>query len=152
MPALRRLRALCRPPDGEVLHPSARLSPPIWRRLELRSDLTLDTVRQVLQAAFGWTDSPEQDVRLDEVLGDPGDEVAYVYDYGDNWQVSLRAGSIPGCWNCSTSSPAPRKPAISPPDRPRCPPSPGHRRTTTWSQGCGPGCGSSARPRRRPAG
>jgi len=31
--------------------------PPIWRRLELRSDLTLDVVQQVLQAAFDWTDS-----------------------------------------------------------------------------------------------
>jgi len=31
--------------------------PPIWRRLELRSDLTLDIVHQVLQAAFAWTDS-----------------------------------------------------------------------------------------------
>jgi hypothetical protein len=31
--------------------------PPIWRRLELRSDLTLDVVHQALQAAFDWTDS-----------------------------------------------------------------------------------------------
>jgi hypothetical protein len=30
--------------------------PPIWRRLELRSDLTLDVVHQVLKAAFDWTD------------------------------------------------------------------------------------------------
>lgn len=31
--------------------------PAIWRRLDLRSDLTLDVVHQVLQAAFSWTDS-----------------------------------------------------------------------------------------------
>lgn len=31
--------------------------PAIWRRLELRSDLTLDVVHQALQAAFAWTDS-----------------------------------------------------------------------------------------------
>lgn len=30
--------------------------PPIWRRLDLRSDLTLDAVHQVLQAAFDWSD------------------------------------------------------------------------------------------------
>ena len=31
-------------------------SPPIWRRLELRSDLTLEAVHAALQAAFGWWD------------------------------------------------------------------------------------------------
>lgn len=34
-----------------------RSRPPIWRELRLRSDLTLDQVHEVLQAAFGWTDS-----------------------------------------------------------------------------------------------
>ena len=31
--------------------------PPLWRRLELASDLYLDEVHDVLQAAFGWTNS-----------------------------------------------------------------------------------------------
>lgn len=31
--------------------------PPIWRRLELASDLTLAQVHDILQAAMGWTDS-----------------------------------------------------------------------------------------------
>jgi len=31
--------------------------PPIWRRLDLRSDLPLDVVHQVLQVAYEWTDS-----------------------------------------------------------------------------------------------
>jgi hypothetical protein len=31
--------------------------PPLWRRLELASDLSLDRVHDVIQVAFGWTDS-----------------------------------------------------------------------------------------------
>lgn len=31
--------------------------PPVWRRLELASDLFLDDVHEIMQAAFGWTDS-----------------------------------------------------------------------------------------------
>jgi hypothetical protein len=29
---------------------------------------------------------PEEDVRLDEVLVEPGDQLHYVYDYGDDWE------------------------------------------------------------------
>jgi hypothetical protein len=31
--------------------------PPVWRRLELASDLYLDEIHEIIQAAFGWTDS-----------------------------------------------------------------------------------------------
>ena len=31
--------------------------PPVWRRLELASDLFLDDVHEILQVTFGWTDS-----------------------------------------------------------------------------------------------
>jgi hypothetical protein len=33
------------------------VEPPIWRRLDVRSDIGLDVFHQVLQDAFGWTDS-----------------------------------------------------------------------------------------------
>lgn len=55
------------PPPQKVRHPSRRTptfyrvrvdladaSPPIWRRLDLSSSLTLDQVHLVLQAAFTW--------------------------------------------------------------------------------------------------
>jgi hypothetical protein len=105
--------------------------PMIWRRLDLRSNLTLDMVHQVLQVAFDWTDShlhrfslgggafdhhsqlflcaydvqnkewPEDDdglpaaeTRLDETLGGPGDVLQYLYDYGDNWELTLRLEEV----------------------------------------------------------
>jgi len=112
-----------------------RAKPPIWRRLDLRSDLTLDVVHDVIQDAFGWTDShlhsfwlsaetydhaaerylcpydvaegdlenpehddgarfPEEQIRLDEALAAPGDALAYLYDYGDNWDLTLRLEQV----------------------------------------------------------
>ena len=101
--------------------------PPIWRRLELRSDLTLAAVHQVLQAAYDWTDShlhrfsvggdtfdiaaewflceydveegedegtPDADATLDETLVEPGDVLHYVYDYGDNWDLTIRLEEV----------------------------------------------------------
>ncbi len=34
-----------------------RTKPPLWRRLDVASDLFLDDVHDVIQVAFGWTDS-----------------------------------------------------------------------------------------------
>jgi hypothetical protein len=131
-PARPTIRRRPRRPDVVTLRVRVDLNdarPPIWRRLDLRSDLTLDVVHQVLQDAFGWTDShlhrfalgediwdrdadvflcpydvedpddpdvgtPEQDVRLDETLVEPGDVLHYLYDYGDNWDLTLRLESV----------------------------------------------------------
>ena len=100
--------------------------PPLWRRLELASGLFLDEVHEILQVAFGWTDShlhqfgsgsryhgpetehylcpyqveegepgvPEEEVRLDEVLADPGDTLCYLYDFGDNWEHVIRLEAV----------------------------------------------------------
>jgi Plasmid pRiA4b ORF-3-like protein len=100
--------------------------PPTWRGLEVASDANLAEVHDVLQVAFGWTDShlhgfaagpefdsadaehylcpfdeeegeqegvPEEQVRLDEVLAEAGDTLAYTYDYGDGWDhlITLEA-------------------------------------------------------------
>lgn len=105
--------------------------PTIWRRLDLRSNLTLDLLHQVLQVAFDWTDShlhrfslggsafdhhsqlflcpydvdnkewpedgdglPAAETRLDETLSEPGDVLHYLYDYGDNWELTLRLEDV----------------------------------------------------------
>lgn len=52
-------------------------TPPIWRQLDLRSDLPLDVVHQVLQSAFDWSDSHLHRFALG---GNP---------YGPNSQLSL---------------------------------------------------------------
>lgn len=88
--------------------------PPVWRRMDLPGDLTLPRLHDVIQAAMGWQDchlhrfrtgkdyrSPyfitqfdleeedgllEDDVRLDQVVTDKGDELWYEYDFGDGWE------------------------------------------------------------------
>jgi hypothetical protein len=88
--------------------------------------LFLDEVHEILQVAFGWTDShlhqfgsgpryhgpgaeyylcpyqveegepgvPEEEVRLDEVIADPGDALCYLYDFGDNWEHVIRLEAV----------------------------------------------------------
>jgi hypothetical protein len=46
-------------PDVRIFRVRAdlkRSQPRIWRRLELRSDMTLDVVHRVLQTSFAWLD------------------------------------------------------------------------------------------------
>ncbi|MFC5319289.1 plasmid pRiA4b ORF-3 family protein [Brachybacterium alimentarium] len=102
-------------------------APPIWRRLELRSDLTLAEVHDMLQVAFGWTGYhlwrfaagghpfdrtsqlflcpfdvdegedegiPADEVHLGELLQQRGDQIGYVYDYGDDWELKIRVESV----------------------------------------------------------
>lgn len=95
-----------------------RTKPAVWRRVEIPSGLTLDRLHAVLQRAMGWTDShlhrfaledaprasyfvtdfdleegdegtPENGVRLDQVLRRPGDRLHYTYDFGDGWDHLL---------------------------------------------------------------
>lgn len=106
------------PANAIRLHVSlAEIDPPIWRRLVVPSDWTLDRLHLVLQAAFSWTDShlhefrigglrygdPDQledgfggpqtfddtGVRLADFTGqDP--TFSYLYDFGDDWTHVIR--------------------------------------------------------------
>ena len=87
------------------------VTPSIWRRLLVPSDIKLPTLHQVLQRTLGWTDShlhqfsingveyaefdpewsdelahsDERRVRLQEVLPGTTRCFDYVYDFGDHW-------------------------------------------------------------------
>jgi hypothetical protein len=87
--------------------------PPVWRRVQVRAETTFATLHQIIQAAFGWTDThlhtfeydgeqigvpdPEWDndcvdeaeTTLDRVLLGPKDRVRYTYDFGDNWEHDI---------------------------------------------------------------
>jgi hypothetical protein len=85
--------------------------PPVWRRLEVRSDLTLDALHDAIQAAMGWEDAhlhvfsdgradyshpdfdldrrDERRVRLTDLLGTVGQKLRYTYDLGDNWEHEI---------------------------------------------------------------
>jgi len=47
--------------------------------------------------AEGEEGIPEADVRLDQVLATAGDQLAYAYDFGDNWQHTLLLESVEAC-------------------------------------------------------
>ncbi len=101
--------------------------PPVWRRIEVASDLGLDDLHDVLQVCFGWQDYhlyrfttgpehepgvafacaadlveayegdqdlPTWDVRVDELLAEPGERLYYQYDYGDNWWLTLEVEDV----------------------------------------------------------
>lgn len=97
--------------------------PPVWRRLDVPSDLTLPQAHDVIQAAMGWTDSHlhrfrtasdarspyfvtrfdveegedgllEDGVRLDQLLAAEGDSLWYEYDFGDGWDHVLKVEKV----------------------------------------------------------
>jgi hypothetical protein len=88
--------------------------PPIWRRLELPSAMTLDLVHETLQIAFywegyhlhafetacgefgspehndGWSDrADEATLALAQVAPAGNTKIVYVYDFGDDWQHDI---------------------------------------------------------------
>jgi len=85
--------------------------PPIWRRLEVPSTITLRDLHDAIQAAFGWAgyhlwvfETPDGDygmpdpelghrdaarVTLDRVAPRTRDRLRYTYDFGDDWQHDI---------------------------------------------------------------
>jgi hypothetical protein len=91
--------------------------PPIWRRLLVPGDLTLEQLHRALQAVMGWQDchlhefrigkqrfgkpdpmeralggshtASERTARLFEVLGKARAKAVYTYDFGDSWDHEI---------------------------------------------------------------
>lgn len=85
--------------------------PPIWRRLEVPSGITLRELHDVIQAAFGWEDyhmwafesgpdrygAADRDLgirsaaskQLRQVAAHAGDRLRYTYDFGDDWEHDI---------------------------------------------------------------
>jgi Plasmid pRiA4b ORF-3-like protein len=94
------------------------VKPPVWRRLEVPSDIKMDKLHLALQRAFGWTNShlhqfvvggacyglrdPDGDNAdmLDErryrlaQLADNGARFTYEYDFGDDWGHEVRVEKL----------------------------------------------------------
>lgn len=93
--------------------------PPIWRRVLVAGDSTLDHVHEVIQAAFGWWNyhlhefevgpvrygvpDPDEDwgepprdewrMRLDAIGGE-GSSFRYTYDFGDGWEHEVTVEKV----------------------------------------------------------
>jgi hypothetical protein len=93
--------------------------PPIWRRLQIESNVTLDRLHDTLQMMMGWTNShlhgfrvpqpsqrgtrrrllpiergDEKATRLDALLRRPNDWLVYDYDFGDSWEHEVLLEAI----------------------------------------------------------
>ena len=93
--------------------------PPVWRRLIVPADATLDEVHWIIQVAMPWQNShlhqfhdtdrttrysdpefeleeveDESGVRLRQVLREPKDRIAYEYDFGDSWEHLIQLEKI----------------------------------------------------------
>lgn len=89
------------------------VSPPIWRKIQVWEDYTLDQLHRVLQVAMGWENyhlyefrmagrmyrdpHPENErgilnakkTKIRDVLAVVAAEAEYLYDFGDNWRHHL---------------------------------------------------------------
>ena len=87
--------------------------PPIWRRIQVRRDITLAKLHDVLQVVMGWYDAhlhqfivggtyygvphpdyfgdmqDERRVRLHQIATGEKSKFVYEYDFGDSWEHVL---------------------------------------------------------------
>jgi hypothetical protein len=94
------------------------IRPPIWRRVLVPSDVSLEDLHEIIQAVMPWWDAhlhqfsdgwnqygiPDNEgwfdvmdsrtVAINEVLPTAGDKIEYEYDFGDSWVHQIRLEKI----------------------------------------------------------
>jgi hypothetical protein len=91
------------------------IRPPVWRRVQVPSDITLAKLHRIIQVAMGWYDShlhqfivggkyygvpsidefseldlkDERKARLNHVLSKSKQKIVYEYDFGDGWEHEI---------------------------------------------------------------
>jgi hypothetical protein len=87
------------------------ISPLIWRRVLVQSDMTLAHLHTLLQIVFAWSDehrhsvyihgkeygssgAPTQGVRLRDFCLHRGERFRYVYDFGAYWECDIRLKAL----------------------------------------------------------
>jgi hypothetical protein len=96
------------------------IRPAIWRRLQVRGDVTLAKLHRIIQVAMGWYDShlhqfiaagkcygvpssddpfdldlkDERKARLNQVLSKSKQKIVYEYDFGDGWEHEIALEKI----------------------------------------------------------
>jgi len=95
------------------------LHPPIWRRIVVPGDITLDRLHDVIQIVFDWldnhlhrfeidgveyTEGPEEDpdwkaeeegeFLLCDLVAQPRQTFLYEYDFGDGWRLDILVEKI----------------------------------------------------------
>lgn len=96
------------------------IRPPIWRRIEVPTSITLKQLHDVIQAVFGWQDYhlfefdvagrrygiPDEEfdpgqpvrearnIRLAALIDRGVTKLDYTYDFGDDWQHRLEIESV----------------------------------------------------------
>ena len=90
--------------------------PPIWRRIQVPGDISLEKLHWVIQEAMGWTNSHmhqfihretyygvsmkddfgdfhemknEKTVKLNQLVSRPKAKFVYEYDFGDSWEHEI---------------------------------------------------------------
>jgi hypothetical protein len=98
----------------------AGIRPPIWRRIQVPSDITLARLHHIIQASMGWMgghlhqfdvggvvygDPSLNDDDLDDVVNErtarlarvapaPKDRLRYLYDFGDSWDHNIAVEAV----------------------------------------------------------